>query len=66
MQKMSDCLSVHLDPDEKIKVVALANRDGLSASEYLRGLVKRELHDQRRLYQDLHQIFATASERRER
>lgn len=66
MEKLIDCLSVHLDPDEKLQVVALANREGLSASEYLRGLVKQDLHRQRLLYQDLHQIFSPASERSER
>lgn len=63
--KKTEQIAWHTDPDTRAQVVALANLEGKSVSEWAESLIDRELGEQLRHYEALQAVFAMATERKE-
>lgn len=63
--KKTEQIAWHTDPDTRAQVVALANLEGLSASEYLDRVLGAHITERRRHYECLHKVFAGSTEREE-
>lgn len=63
--KKTEQIAWHTDPDTRAQVVALANLEGKSASEYLDQVMGQHIIECRRHYEALHKVFSKQTERQE-
>ena len=56
-EKLLDEMTIKLGPDQKRRLVALAEADGLTASELVRRLIESHIEDRAANYRALHSIF---------
>jgi hypothetical protein len=59
-EKLLDEMTIKLGPDQKRRLVALAEADGLSASELVRRLIDLHIEDRAANYRALASIFGDA------
>jgi predicted DNA-binding protein len=57
MEKLLDEMTVKLGRDAKRTLVALAEMDGLSASELVRNLIQRHIDDREQHFRALNTVF---------